>query len=179
MPHVFSPAAYRCFLVEMRCTRGSQPVACASHSLAGACLRCLGFEMYEIGKGKGSGRAKFGVCCGRLGSSWPVLAQDFAANSHRDHRSSPEGWALMATKRTRISSPGSWWRQAADLCSLGTSLPPDWPPMAALEGICTLQHPPHPQQESVRLIAIHGPARSRRCSHDTFFSYINAPSEVP
>lgn len=29
---------------------------------------------------------------------------------------------LVATKRTRISSSGSWWRQAADLCSLGTSL---------------------------------------------------------
>lgn len=29
---------------------------------------------------------------------------------------------LVATKRTRISSSGSLWRQAADPCSLGTSL---------------------------------------------------------
>ena len=38
MPHVFSPAAYRCFLVEMRCARGGRPIARASHSSAGACL---------------------------------------------------------------------------------------------------------------------------------------------
>ena len=84
MHHVFSPAAYLCFLVEVRCACRGQPTACASHSSAGACLRCLGFEMYEIGKGKGSGRAKFRP-------SWPVLVQDFAANCHRDHRSSPVG----------------------------------------------------------------------------------------
>jgi len=170
MPHFFSPAACRCFLVEMRCARGGQPIACASHSSAGACLRCVGFEMYEIGKGKGSGRAKFGPC-------WAVLVQDFAANFHHDHRSSPEGWAPRCSKAHAYLELGELV-EAGDrsLFARHLSLPPDWPPMAAPEGICTL-HILDRNRLGLSL-SMDQPAR-RRCSHDAFFSYINAPSEVP
>lgn len=50
------------------------------------------------------------------------LAQDFAANYHCDHRSSPEGWAPRGNKAHAYLELGELVEAGGRSCSLGTSL---------------------------------------------------------